>query len=40
MRKSGYVLEQLLDQEFTFIRIAILLRQATTAVDLKKYFQT
>lgn len=39
-RKSGYVLEQLLDQEFTFKRIAILLRQATTAVDLKKYFQT
>lgn len=39
-RKSGYVLEQLLDQEFTFKRIAILLRKATTAVDLKKYFQT
>lgn len=37
-RKSGYVLEQLLDQEFTFKRIAILLRQATTAVDLKKVF--
>lgn len=38
-RKSRYVLEQLLDQEFTFKKIAILLRQATTAVNLKKYFQ-
>lgn len=35
-RESGYVLDQQLDQEFAFKRIAILLRQATTAVDLKR----
>lgn len=34
-RENDYVLDQMLDQEFAFKRISILLRQATTAVDLK-----